>query len=64
LSGDRAGALEALRQLQGRPYISPWLVAIVYAELGDKDQAFYWPEKAYEGRLFHRPILTGKPLCS
>ena len=50
LSGDRAGALEALRQLQRRPYVSPWLVAIVYAELGDKDQVFHWIEKAYEGR--------------
>lgn len=50
LSKDRTGALEALRQLQRRPYVSPWLVAIVYAELGDKDQAFYWLDKAYEGR--------------
>ena len=50
MSGDRTGALEALRQLQRRPYVSPWLVAIVYAELGDKDRAFYWLEKAYEGR--------------
>ena len=50
LSGDRAGAFEALRQLQRRPYVSPWLVAIVYAELGDKDRAFLWLEKAYQGR--------------
>jgi TolB-like protein/DNA-binding winged helix-turn-helix (wHTH) protein len=50
LSGDRAGALDALRQLQHRPYVSPWLVAIVYSELGDKDMAFRWLEKSYEGR--------------
>jgi len=49
LSGDRAGALEALRQLQRRPYVSSWLVSIVYAELGD-DHAFLWLEKAYQGR--------------
>jgi len=50
LSGDRAGALEALQQLRRRPYVSPWLVAIVYTELGDTDQAFFWLEKAYKGR--------------
>jgi tetratricopeptide (TPR) repeat protein len=50
LSGDRAGALEALRKLQQRSYVSPWLVSIVYAELGDRDRAFLWLEKAYEGR--------------
>jgi hypothetical protein len=50
LSGDKTAALEALRQLRRRPYVSPFLVAIVYAELGDKDQTFSWLEKAYEGR--------------
>lgn len=50
LSGDRDGALAALRELQRRPYVSPWLVAIVYSELGDKDLALSWLEKAYVGR--------------
>jgi TolB-like protein/DNA-binding winged helix-turn-helix (wHTH) protein/Flp pilus assembly protein TadD len=50
LSGDRASALRALRQLKRRPYASPWLIAIVYTELGDKDQTFVWLEKAFEGR--------------
>jgi len=50
LSGDRAGALEALRKLRQRSYVSPWLVSIVYAELGDRDRSFFWLEKAYEGR--------------
>lgn len=50
LSGDRAAALRAVQQIKRRPYVSPWLVAIVYAELGDKDQAFVWLEKAYKGR--------------
>jgi hypothetical protein len=43
-------ALRALQQLKRRRYVSPWLVAIVYTELGDKNQAFVWLEKAYEGR--------------
>jgi TolB-like protein/DNA-binding winged helix-turn-helix (wHTH) protein len=46
LSGDRAGALEALRKLRQCSYVSPWLVSIVYAELGDRDRAFFWLEKA------------------
>jgi adenylate cyclase len=50
LAGDRVAALEAIRQLKQRPYVSPWLVAIVCAELNDKDEAFFWLEKAYEGR--------------
>jgi TolB-like protein/DNA-binding winged helix-turn-helix (wHTH) protein/Tfp pilus assembly protein PilF len=50
LSGDRSGAMRALEQLQKRTYVSPWLVAIVYTELGDKDQAFNWLERAYQGR--------------
>jgi tetratricopeptide (TPR) repeat protein len=57
LSGDRPGALEALRQLQRRAYVSPWLVAIVYAELGDKELAFHWLEKDYEGQRTRSRLL-------
>jgi tetratricopeptide (TPR) repeat protein len=50
LAGDRPAALDALHKLKQRQYVSPWLVAIVYAELHDKDQAFFWLEKAYRDR--------------
>jgi hypothetical protein len=50
LSGDKAGAYQALRELQKRTYVSPWLVANIYAELGEKEQALSWLEKAYQGR--------------
>ena len=50
MAGDRNAALEAVRQLQRREYASPWLVAIVYAQLNNKDVAFVWLEKAYQGR--------------
>lgn len=50
LSGDKAGAYRALKELQRRPYVSPWLVAIIYSELGEKEQAMAWLEKAYRGR--------------
>jgi tetratricopeptide (TPR) repeat protein len=53
LLGDRAGArkiLVDLQQLSKRTYVSPWWPAIVYPDLGDKDQAFAWLEKCYRGR--------------
>jgi tetratricopeptide (TPR) repeat protein len=50
LAGDRAGARDALRHLEQRSYVSPWLVAIVYAELNEKETAFFWLEKAYADR--------------
>jgi TolB-like protein/DNA-binding winged helix-turn-helix (wHTH) protein/Tfp pilus assembly protein PilF len=50
LAGDRAAAYAALQELQKRSYVSPWLVAIIYAELKDRENAFSWLEKAYEGR--------------
>ena len=58
MSGDRQAALEAMRQLQRRAYASPWLVAVIYAQLNDKDRAFAWLEKAYEGRE-HDLVFAG-----
>jgi serine/threonine-protein kinase len=42
--------LNELQQLMKQRYVSPFLLAIVYAGLGEKDQAFAWLEKAYEQR--------------
>ena len=53
LSGNRAGARKILadfQQLSKRTYVSPWWPAIVYPDLGDKDQAFAWLGKCYRGR--------------
>jgi len=53
LAGDRAGAekiLADLQRLSKRTYVSPWLLAITYPDLGDKDKAFIWLEKCYERR--------------
>lgn len=36
-------------------------VATVYAALGDRDQAFAWLEKAYEGRSFYITVLRVDP---
>jgi len=39
-----------LIRISTQEYISPYWVAIVYAGLGDKDQALAWLEKAYQDR--------------
>jgi len=53
LSGDNAGAhkiLLDLEKLSRRTYVSPWLFAIIYPDLGNNDKAFFWLEKCYQGR--------------
>ncbi len=38
--------LAELQELSKQRYVSPGLFALIYAALGDKDQAFAWLEKA------------------
>ena len=38
-------------------YISPYSMAVLYARLGDKDEAFAWLEKAYQERNYRLPHL-------
>lgn len=42
--------LHDLLQMASRQYVSPYSIALVYAGLGDKDEAFHWLDKAYEER--------------
>jgi len=46
---DRQGAAPAWHTA-GTPYVCPYEVAGVYAQLGDKDRAFDWLNKAYRNR--------------
>ena len=53
LSGERDKAnkiLDELREMSKQRYVSPYLIAIVYVGLGDKDQAFAWLDKAFQDR--------------
>ena len=53
LVGRKAEAIKILKELLIRSkqsYVSPYFVAIIYAGLGEKDQAFAWLEKTYEDR--------------
>lgn len=59
---DRAHeALDELRKMSKRRYVSPYLLAVVYAGLGDRDQAFAWLEKAYQDRSFFLIWLKVEP---
>jgi tetratricopeptide (TPR) repeat protein len=53
-------ALEELKALSKRRYVSAFPIAWVYVGLGDKDRAFAWLEKAYlerAGRLTYLKVL-------
>jgi serine/threonine-protein kinase len=53
LSGDREGAmgtLERLKESAKHRYVIPYGMAIIYAGLGDHEQALTWLEKAFEER--------------
>jgi len=51
LSGDRAKAEQALRELEDlakQQYVSPTAFATIYLGLGEKEKTLDWLEKAYE----------------
>jgi len=49
-------ALAELQELSKRRFVSPGLFALIYAALGDKDQAFAWLEKSVE----QHDLMTGR----
>lgn len=51
-AGNKAEARRVLVELEQhkQKYVSPYRVAAIYAELGEKDEAFAWLEKAYNER--------------
>ncbi len=65
LSGERDKAnqiLAELREMSKHRYVSPYLFAIVYLGLGDKDQTFAWLDKAFQDRSFFLIWLKVEPL--
>jgi len=58
--GNTAEAREILNEFlkrSERQYVSPDEIALIYASLGDKDQAFAWLDRAYEARSAF--LITG-----
>src|SRR5207237_1629052 len=59
MAGKRNEAQKALAELQEQSkqhYVSPGLFALIYAALGDKDQAFAWLDKS----VAQHDLMTGR----
>ena len=55
VSGNRVETqkiLDHLQELSATRYVAPYNIAIIYAGLGDKDQAFQWLNRAYDDRSY------------
>jgi tetratricopeptide (TPR) repeat protein len=64
VSGRRADALKIakeLKDLSSHAYVDFYQVAVIYAGLGDKDEAFRLLEKAYEEHSSSMPFLAVDP---
>src|SRR5262249_11507699 len=64
MSGQTAEAqrmLQELNQQKTHRYVDPYLIATVYAGLGDKDQTFAYLDKAVEDRSTSLPWLKVEP---
>jgi tetratricopeptide (TPR) repeat protein len=64
VSGKKAEALkiiDELKELSKSVYVAPYSIAIVYAGLGEKDQAFAWLDRAYDDRSGYLTWLTTDP---
>lgn len=66
VSGQEAAAHKIISQLQQMSkdkYVPSLYVAMVYTGLGDKDQAFYWLDKAYAERCEYLLYLPNEPVA-
>jgi TolB-like protein/Flp pilus assembly protein TadD len=53
--------LDELKELSKKQYVPAYSIAIIYAGLNDKDQAFEWLNKAYADRSFYITLLNFEP---
>lgn len=64
-SGKRDEALKILDQLKEiskQRYVGEYSFAVLYAGLGDRDQAFQWLEKGYQNRTSHMNWIKVDPM--
>jgi adenylate cyclase len=57
-TADALRLLAELKELSTHRYVDPTVFVSVYAGLGDKDEAFRWLDKAYEGRSFFLVMMN------
>jgi eukaryotic-like serine/threonine-protein kinase len=65
LMGNRSEALQIVEQLKAiskQGYVPAFYIALVYAGLGDNDQAFAWLEKSIEERFVRLAYFAREPL--
>jgi Flp pilus assembly protein TadD len=58
LSGKRAEAQKVLEHLKGvsaHSWVAPYNIAVIYAGLGEKEQAFAFLDQAYKDRSYYLP---------
>jgi eukaryotic-like serine/threonine-protein kinase len=58
---DARTVLDELKQTSGKEYLPATSIALIYAGLGEKDQAFVWLDKAYEERAFQMQWIGIEP---
>ena len=51
-----------LHQKAKSRYVSPYLLAVCYAGMGDRNEAFRWLEKGFEERSSGIVYMRGDPL--
>jgi serine/threonine protein kinase len=64
ISGKKTEAQAVLNEMKGRyqtEYVTGYGIALIYAGLGEKDQAFAWLEAAYKERAFQMQFLKLEP---
>jgi tetratricopeptide (TPR) repeat protein len=59
--GEAMGMLDELKQLSTQEYVPAPSIALAYAGLGEKDQAFAWLEKGYQEHAFQMQWLGVEP---
>jgi tetratricopeptide (TPR) repeat protein len=65
LAGKRDEALKMIKrldELSKQHYVSPYYAAVVYAGLGDKEQAFVQLEKSLDERFNWVPFIQVEPM--
>jgi len=58
----RKQVINRLLERSKHSYVAPYYIALVYTELGEKDQAFDWLEKAYEEREPYFNLFKVEPV--